>query len=134
MAFLRRDLGPVCASTSSLCVLLAALLLVSESAGKIDLMISDWIHTSNDFLWRFMEKHVPSPPGYHIIAQSLEDTQNVENAPAFSMEPHLHDSGQIDLLRTISIYSLRGESREQMRLPLYECCGHSRLERDGKNT
>lgn len=80
------------------------------------LMISDWIHTSNDVLRRLMEKHAPSPRMYHIIAQSAEDVQNVGNAPAFSMEPYLHASGQIDLLRTISIYSLRGESREQIRL------------------
>jgi hypothetical protein len=63
-----------------------------------------------------MEKHLPSPPGYHIISQSVEDVQNVENAPALSMEPYLHQSGQIDLLGTISIYSLRGESRDQVRL------------------
>lgn len=80
------------------------------------IQISDWIHTSNDVLRRLMEKHFPPPPGYHIIAQSVEDVQNVENAPAISMEPYLQESGQTDLLRTLSIYSLRGENREQTRL------------------
>lgn len=80
------------------------------------IQISDWIHTSNDLLRRLMEKHDSSPLGYHIIAQNAEDVQNTENAPAFSMEPYLHESGQIDLLRTISIYSLRGESHEQVRV------------------
>lgn len=63
-----------------------------------------------------MEKHASSPPGYHIIVQSIEDVQSVENAPAFSMGVYLLESAQTDLLRTISIYSLRGESREQIRL------------------
>ena len=80
------------------------------------LQISDWIHTSNDLLRRLMEKYAHPPPGYHIIAQSVEDVLNVENAPAISMEPYLQESGQIDLLRTISIYSLRGDNREQIRL------------------
>ena len=53
---------------------------------------------------------------YQIIAQSAGDVQNIENAPAVSMGPYLLKSGQIRLLTTISIYSLRGESREQVRL------------------
>ena len=78
--------------------------------------ISDWIHTSNDLLRHLTEKYAPPPPGYHVIAQSVEDVQNVENAPAISMEPYLQESGQTSLLRTISIYSLRGDNREQIRL------------------
>lgn len=53
---------------------------------------------------------------YQIIAQSAEDVQDIENAPAVSMGPYLLKSGQVRLLTTISIYSLRGDSREQMRL------------------
>ena len=53
---------------------------------------------------------------YQIIAQCAEDVQNIENAPAVSMGPYLLKSGQVRLLATISIYSLRGDSREQMRL------------------
>jgi len=53
---------------------------------------------------------------YQIIAQSADDVQNIENAPAVSMGPYLLKSGQMRLLTTISVYSLRGESREQVRL------------------
>jgi hypothetical protein len=42
--------------------------------------------------------------------------QDVDKAPAIVMGPYLLRSGKISLLRTISIYSLRGESREQIRL------------------
>ena len=42
--------------------------------------------------------------------------QDIENAPAVSMVPYLLKSGQIRLLTKISVYSLRGESREQVRL------------------
>jgi hypothetical protein len=50
------------------------------------------------------------------VAQSAEDVQNIENAPAIRIGPYLLESGQTSLLRIISIYSLRGESREQIRL------------------
>jgi hypothetical protein len=53
---------------------------------------------------------------YQIIAQSADDVQDIQNAPAVSMVPYLLKSGQIRLLTTISVYSLRGESREQVRL------------------
>ena len=36
--------------------------------------------------------------------------------PAVGMEPYLHPSGQRSMLKKISIDTLRGESREQMRL------------------
>jgi hypothetical protein len=42
--------------------------------------------------------------------------QNIQNAPAVSIGPYLIESGQNRLLTAISIYSLRGESREQVRL------------------
>ena len=63
-----------------------------------------------------MAKHSASAENYQIVAQSAEDVQNIENAPAVSIGPYLLASGQSSLLRTISIYSLRGESREQIRL------------------
>jgi len=61
-----------------------------------------------------MSKHASVIPNYQIISQSAEDVQNIENAPAISMAPYLVGFGQTSLLRRISIYSLRGESREQM--------------------
>jgi hypothetical protein len=72
--------------------------------------------TSNDLLRGLIEKHSRTQPGYQIVAQSAQEVQNVENAPSISMGPYLHNSGQAWLLGTISIYSLRGESREQIRL------------------
>jgi hypothetical protein len=81
----------------------------------MSILISDWIHTSNDLLRRLMAKHTAAL-NYQIVAQTTEDVQNIENAPAVSMGPYLVESGQTGLLRTISIYSLRGESREQIRL------------------
>ena len=79
-------------------------------------VISDPVLTSNDLLRRLIAKRASAALNYQIVAQNAEDVQNIENAPAVSMGPHLLESGQTSLLRTISIYSLRGESREQMRL------------------
>jgi len=72
--------------------------------------------TSNDLLHRLVARQTRPEPNYQVIAQSLEDVQNVENAPAVSMMPYLLRSGQIRLLTMISVYSLRGESRDQVRL------------------
>jgi hypothetical protein len=72
--------------------------------------------TSNDLLEGLIAKHISAELSYRIVAQNAEDLQNVDNAPAVSMEPYLFKSGQRSLLTTISIYSLRGESREQIRL------------------
>ena len=72
--------------------------------------------TSNDLLRGLIARHSRAQPRYQIVVQSSEDLQTVENAPAISMEPYLHKSGQAHLLTTISVYSLRGESREQIRL------------------
>jgi hypothetical protein len=72
--------------------------------------------TSNDLL-RCLVANQPVPDlNYQVVAQSADDIQNIENAPAVSMGPYLLESGQTSLLTTISIYSLRGESREQIRL------------------
>ena len=55
-------------------------------------------------------------PNYEIVAQSAEEVQDVRNAPPFSIGPWLIESGQTELLTTISIYSERGRSRDQVRL------------------
>lgn len=72
--------------------------------------------TSNVPLRRLVAK--PSLPdlNYQVVAQSADEVQDIENAPAVSMVPYLLKSGQISLLTTISVYSLRGASREQVRL------------------
>jgi hypothetical protein len=72
--------------------------------------------TSKDLLSSLSAENSPPDLNYQIIAQSAEDMQNVENAPAVSMGPYLLKSGQTSLLTTISIYSLRGENRQQLRL------------------
>ena len=72
--------------------------------------------TSNDLLHDLIAKHSGAEANYQIVAQSAEDVQNIENAPSVSMGPYLLNSGQIKLLTTISVYSLRGESRQQIRL------------------
>ena len=73
-------------------------------------------HTSNDLLFNLDEPGFEKPFNYGIVAQSAEEVQNIQNAPAVSMGPYLIESGQTQLLTTISIYSERGESREQVRL------------------
>jgi hypothetical protein len=72
--------------------------------------------TSNDLLHDLVAKHYRLEMNYQIVAQSAEDMQDIENAPAISIGPYLLKSGQIKLLTAISIYCLRGESREQTRL------------------
>ena len=72
--------------------------------------------TSNDLLERLVVESTPPALNYQIVAQSAEDVQNIENAPAVSIGPYLLKSGQLGLLTAVSIYSLRGESREQLRL------------------
>jgi len=72
--------------------------------------------TSNDLLRRLVANQPLSDRHYQVVAQSADDVQNIENAPAVSIVPYLLASGQITLLTKISVYSLRGESREQVRL------------------
>ncbi len=72
--------------------------------------------TSNDLLRGLIARHSQVQPRYQVVVQSVEDLHTIENAPAISMEPYLQKSGQARLLTTISIYSLRGESPEQIRL------------------
>lgn len=73
-------------------------------------------HTSNDLLFSLDGEYSPKPLNYEIVAQSEEEVQDLQNAPAVSMCSYLVESGQMQLLTTISIYSQRGENREQVRL------------------
>lgn len=73
-------------------------------------------HTSNDLLFSLDRGRSRRSLNYEIVAQSVEEVQDTQNAPAVSMGQYLIESGQTQLLTTISIYSERGESREQMRL------------------
>ena len=87
---------------------------VTQRGARVSSLEHDSGHTSVD---RRLEERHPLPDlNYHIVAQSANDVQDIENAPAVSMVPYLLKSGQIRLLTTISVYSRRGESREQLRL------------------
>lgn len=72
-------------------------------------------YTSNDLLFS-LGKQRCEPLNYEIVAQSAQEVQDIESAPAVSMGPYMIESGQTQLLTTISIYSERGECREQVRL------------------
>lgn len=73
-------------------------------------------HTSND-LWSTLDAmHQPEAMNYEVVAQNADEVQDLENAPPFSMGPYLVSSGQMQLMTTISIYSERGASRDQVRL------------------
>lgn len=68
--------------------------------------------TSNDLFLRLSNV----AGNYETIAQAAHDLQDVQNSPAISMGPYLIRSGQTALLTTISVYSERGTSAEQVRL------------------
>lgn len=73
-------------------------------------------HTSND-LWLTLDAtHPPKTMNYEVVAQNADEVQDLENAPPFSMGPYLIKSGQMQLMTTISIYSERGASCDQVRL------------------
>src|SRR5579863_6572183 len=114
--FCRRFLRHVCSSPRSLYVLLAALLLVLPASRGMTIPQHDSGATSKHLLHPLIAEDPVQILYYQIIAQSAEDVQNIENAPAVSMGPYLLESGQMRLLTSISVYSLRGESREQTRL------------------
>jgi hypothetical protein len=73
-------------------------------------------HTSNDLLLGLEEENSRKQLNYEIVAQSADEVQDIQNAPVVSMGPYLIDSGQTELLTTISIYAQRGEVRERVRL------------------
>ena len=73
-------------------------------------------HTTNDVLFDLDPGRLRTPLNYEIVAQSAEEVQDIQNAPAISMGPYLIESEQVKLLTTISIYTHQGETRDQVRL------------------
>jgi hypothetical protein len=73
-------------------------------------------YTSNDLLFSVHGVYSPRSFNYEIVAQDADEVQDIQNAPAVSMGIYLSDSGRMSLLREISIYGERGETREQVRL------------------
>jgi len=53
---------------------------------------------------------------YTVIAQNAVEVQDIQNAPAVSIGPFLIATEQSRLLTTLSVYSMRGDSRDQVRL------------------
>lgn len=53
---------------------------------------------------------------YELLSQTAKEVRDPANAPALSVAPYLLHTGQSRLLNSISIYSMRGTSREQLRL------------------
>lgn len=72
--------------------------------------------TSNDLLLHLSPDYLPKTLNYTVIAQSAEEVQDIQNSPSVSMGPYLISTEQTRLLTTLSIYSLRGDSRERVRL------------------
>jgi hypothetical protein len=72
--------------------------------------------TSNDLLFRLAPDLAKKKLHYQVITQSAQELQDVLNSPAVSMAPYLMGEEQSGLATKISIYSERGESREQIRL------------------
>lgn len=73
-------------------------------------------YTSNDLLLHLQTEHPQQEPHYTVIAQSEDEIRDMHNAPAISVGPYLVESGQTNLLNVLSIYSQRGDSRDQLRL------------------
>jgi hypothetical protein len=72
--------------------------------------------TSNDVLFRLEALHSTDTLNYRIIAQNEGEVRDIQNAPAISMSSFITESDQTKLLRTLSIYSQRGETSDQVRL------------------
>lgn len=72
--------------------------------------------TSNDLLMNLAAVRREDAMNYVVLAQSTDEVQNLQNAPAISMGPYLIAMDKTDLLTTLSVYSQRGNSREQARL------------------
>ncbi len=53
---------------------------------------------------------------YHLITQSAREVLQPENAPARTMCDYLMQTDQSALTSTISIYTLRGETVQELRL------------------
>src|SRR6185437_7896981 len=72
--------------------------------------------TSNDLLLLLTSEHPQKAFPYGTIVQTASEVQDVQHSPAISMGQYLIISGQTELLRSISVYTERGTSREQVRL------------------
>jgi hypothetical protein len=53
---------------------------------------------------------------YTIVSQNRDEVGAVANSPSISMWPYLLQSEQTKLLNSISVYTGKGASREQVRL------------------
>jgi hypothetical protein len=53
---------------------------------------------------------------YDVLSQTAAEVADLGNAPAVTIGPYLLKTEQTPLLRVISIYTKRGNSREQLRL------------------
>ena len=71
-------------------------------------------HTTNDLLFDLDPGRSRTAPNYEIVAQSAEEVQDIQNAPAISMEQFLIESDQVKLPTTISIYTQHGESHARI--------------------
>jgi hypothetical protein len=72
--------------------------------------------TSNDLLLLLTSEHPQKAFPYGTIVQTASEVQDVQHSPAISMGQYLIISGQTELLRSISVYTERGTSREQVHL------------------
>lgn len=61
-------------------------------------------------------KTAVSSANYSILAQNHTEVMDPDNSPSISMWPYLLDSLQTARLNTLSVYTDRGRSKEQMRL------------------
>ena len=53
---------------------------------------------------------------YHVLSLTTAEIADLGNAPAVAIAPYLLETNQTSLLRVISIYGKRGDSRDQIRL------------------
>jgi hypothetical protein len=72
--------------------------------------------TSNDLLSILQASSNNRSPNYRVIAQSADAIRDIENALAISMSRFITATEQTKLLTTLSIYSERGTSRDEVRL------------------
>ena len=53
---------------------------------------------------------------YDVLSLTAAEIDNLGNAPAIAIAPYLLETKQTSLLRVISIYAKKGDSRRQVRL------------------
>ena len=53
---------------------------------------------------------------YYVLSLTAAEIADIGNAPAVTIAPYLRETSQTGLLRVISIYGKRGDSRDQIRL------------------